>query len=155
MICFCTPAANAGGWLTVSLCACHSCVPCAHWFFLTVFFFFPVIKEGPVSVSVLIGTDAQFHCAGTGIIIWWEVDGLASIDPNITIRGITTVVSSSSGTVKSSLTVPATSVNNGTTVRCRIFSLSGGSTFSNYANLTILPGELKYAVLYGTCMWHC
>ena len=35
-------------------------------------------------MSVLVGTDAQFHCAGTGIIITWEVDGLASIDPNIT-----------------------------------------------------------------------
>ena len=56
-----------------------------------------------MSVSVLVGTDGQFHCAGTGIIITWEVDGLASIDPNITSRGITTVVSSSSGTVQSTL----------------------------------------------------
>ena len=117
-----------------------SCVPVCALVSDGAFFFFPVIKEGPVSVSVLIGTDAQFHCAGTGIIITWEVDGLASIDPNITSRGITTVVSSSSGTVQSTLTVPAKSVNNGTTVRCRIFSLSG-STFSNYANLTVLPGE--------------
>ena len=93
-----------------------------------------------MSVSVLVGTDGQFHCAGTGIIITWEVDGLASIDPNITSRGITTVVSSSSGTVQSTLTVPATSVNNGTTVRCRLFSLSG-STFSNNSTLTVLPGE--------------
>ena len=96
-----------------------------------------------MSVTALIGTNAQFHCAGTGIVITWEVDGIASIDPSITSRGITTVVSSSSGTVQSNLTVPGTSMNNGTTVRCRLFS-SSGSIFSNYSTLTVLPGESSY-----------
>ena len=93
-------------------------------------------------MSVLIGTIAQFHCAGTGIAITWEVDGLASSNSNITSRGISSdVVSSSSGTVQSNLTVPATSVNNGTTVQCRLFS-SSGSSYSNNSTLTVLPGEL-------------
>ena len=106
------------------------------------FILFPVITEGPVSVSVVIGTDAQFHCAGTGVVITWEVDGLASTNPVISSRGITSDhVSSSSGTVQSNLTVPATSVNNGTTVRCRLFSWSG-SVFSNNSILTVLPGNL-------------
>ena len=106
-----------------------------------VFFFITGITESPVSVSVLIGTNAQFRCAGTGVVITWEVDGLASSNPVISSRGITSDgVSSSSGTVQSNLTVPATSVNNGTTVRCRLFSLSG-STFSNNSTLTVLPGE--------------
>ena len=100
----------------------------------------PDITEGPVSVSVLIGTDAQFHCAGTGVVITWEVDGLASTDPNITSRGITSDDVSSSGTVQSTLTVPATSVNNRTSVRCRLFSWSG-SVFSNNSILTVLPGN--------------
>ena len=94
-----------------------------------------------MSVSVLVGIDGQFHCAGTGIVITWQVDELASSNPVIYSRGITSDdVSSSSGTVQSTLTVPATSVNNGTTVRCRLFS-SSGSTFSNNSTLTVLSGE--------------
>ena len=71
-------------------------------------------------MSVLIGTDAQFHC---GYFINWNVDGLHSDDPNIRSQGITSVDGSSpsAGTVQSNLTVPATSVNNGTTVQCRLF----------------------------------
>ena len=108
-----------------------------------------VITEGPVSVTALVGTNAQFHCAGIGAIILWEVDGLASSNLNIISRGITRDdVSSSSGTVQSTLTVPATSVNNGTTVRCRLFS-SSGSIFSNSSTLTVPPGESSC-----TLMWH-
>ena len=47
----------------------------------------------------VVGTNVQFHCAGTG-------------HPDILARGIATVTISSSGTVQSNLTVPATSVNN-------------------------------------------
>ena len=101
-----------------------------------------MITEGPVSVSALIGTNAQFHCAGTGNYLVWEVDGLGPRDPGILARGITTVTLPSSGTVQSNLTVPATSVNNGTTVRCAIgVSLFSTPAISNYSTLTILPGE--------------
>ena len=94
-----------------------------------------------MSVNALVGTDAQFHCAGTGSIISWEVDGLPSSNPVIISRGITSDdVSSSSGTVQSTLIVPATSENDGTTVRCKHFS-SSGSTYSNNSTLTVLPGE--------------
>ena len=100
------------------------------------------ITEGPVSVTALIGTDAQFHCAGTGNYLVWEVDELQADHPDILARGITVVTLPSSGTVQSNLTVPATSENNGTTVRCVIgvskYSLTG---FSNYSTLTVLPGE--------------
>ena len=100
------------------------------------------ITEGPVSVTALIGIDAQFHCAGTGNYLVWEVDELQADHPDILARGITVVTLPSSGTVQSNLTVPATSENNGTTVRCVIgvskYSLTG---FSNYSTLTVLPGE--------------
>ena len=95
-----------------------------------------------MSVTALIGTNAQFHCAGTGNHLVWEVDGLAPNNHDILARGIHDVTSSSSGTVQSNLTVPATSENNGTTVRCGIgvsqFSLTA---ISNYSTLTVLPGE--------------
>ena len=104
------------------------------------FLSFTAITEGPVSVSVLVGTDARFHCAGTGIFIIWEVDGLASSSSDIASRGITSVLTTLSGTVQSNLTVPGTSVNDGTTVRCRLQS-SSGTTFSNNSTLTVLPGE--------------
>ena len=95
-----------------------------------------------MSVTALIGTNAQFHCAGTGNYLVWEVDGLQSDHPDILARGITTVTLLSSGTVQSNLTAPATSVNNGTTVRCAInISLSTPPAISNNATLTILPGE--------------
>ena len=104
---------------------------------IILFKWFAVITESPVSVSVPIGTNAQFHCAGTGIFIIWEVDGLASFTPDIVSRGITSVYRTHSDTVQSNLTVPATSENNGTTVRCRLFP----STFSNTSTLTVLPGN--------------
>ena len=100
------------------------------------------ITDGPVSVTALVGTNAQFHCAGTGNHLVWEVDGLAHNHPGILARGITVVTLPFSGTVQSTLTVPATSENNGTTVRCAIgvsqFSLTA---ISNYSTLTVLPGE--------------
>ena len=64
--------------------------------------------------------NAQFHCAGTGDYLVWEVDELVPDHPDILARGITSVTLPSSGTVQSNLTVPATSVNNGTTVQCAI-----------------------------------
>ena len=100
------------------------------------------ITEGPVSVTALVGTNAQFHCAGTGNLLTWIVDGSPHYYQTIVDRGITAVTVLSSGTVQSNLTVPATSVNNGTTVRCTI-SLSIGSplAISNYSTLTVLKGN--------------
>ena len=95
-----------------------------------------------MSVTALVGTNAQFHCAGTGNHLVWEVDGLVPDHPDILARGITSVTLPSSGTVQSNLTVPATSVNNGTTVRCSVSAGFGGtSVISNYSTLTVLPGE--------------
>ena len=113
----------------------HS-VSCEHYIAIT---------EGPVSVTAMVGTNAQFHCAGTGSHLVWEVDGLAPHHPDILARGITFVTLPSSGTVQSNLTVPATSENNGTTVRCAVgVSLFSFTTISNYSTLTVLPGELKF-----------
>ena len=105
------------------------------------YLFIIAITEGPVSVTALIGTNAQFHCAGTGNYLVWVVDGLTPDHPDILARGITTVTLPSSGTVQSNLTVPATSVNNGATVRCAVRVLFTPPVISNNATLTILPGE--------------
>ena len=100
------------------------------------------ITEGPVSVTAPVGTSAQFHCAGTGTHLVWEVDGLQDDNLGIKARGITAVTRPSSGTVQSNLTVPATSENNGTTVRCGVSaSLFSTPVISNYSTLTVLPGE--------------
>ena len=94
-----------------------------------------------MSKTALVGTDAQFHCAGTGNYLVWDVDGLTLDHPDILARGITTVTLPSSGTVQSNLTVPATSGNNGTTVQCAIGVLKFSFTaISNYSTLTVLPG---------------
>ena len=94
-----------------------------------------------MSVSALVGENVLFHCNGSGITIVWIVDGSLATDTSITDRGITQDTVTSSGTIQSTLTVPATSVNNGTTVQCRVVSLSGFA-ISNNATLTVLPGEL-------------
>ena len=91
-------------------------------------------------MSALVGENAQFHCSGSGITIVWTVDGLLATDSVIVARGITPVTMTSSGTVQSTLTVPATLENNGTTVQCRVLSLNG-ATVSNNGTLNILPGE--------------
>ena len=100
------------------------------------------LTDGPVSVSALVGENALFHCNGSGLTVLWIVDGSLATDSIIVDRGITPdTPMTSSGTVQSTLTVPATLVNNGTTVQCRVVSLSGFA-ISNNATLTVLPGEL-------------
>ena len=100
------------------------------------------LTEGPVSVSVLVGENALFLCNGSGFTIAWIVDGSLATDSIIVERGITVTSMASSGTVQSTLTVPATLVNNGTTVQCRVVSSLGGFIDSNNATLIVLPGEL-------------
>ena len=92
-------------------------------------------------MNTLIGEDALFHCNGSGTILAWIVDGLQENQPSIIQRGISSVLIASSGTLQSTLTVPATLVNNGTTVQCVIYP---GEVTSNNATLTVLPipGEL-------------
>ena len=91
---------------------------------------------------MLPGIDAQFYCGGTGDILIWEVDRLPLNIAEIKERGITAVTVTSSGTVQSNLTVPATSVNNGTTVRCAIsVFLTSMSIISNFSTLIVLPGN--------------
>ena len=94
-------------------------------------------------MCLLVGENALFHCNGSGFTIVWIVDGSLATDSIIVERGITDTSMTSSGTVQSTLTVPATLVNNGTTVQCRLVSLNGFAT-SNNATLTVLPipGEL-------------
>ena len=93
-----------------------------------------------MSVTALGGTNALFHCNGSVNHIVWIVDGLQGNEASIIKRGISSVAFlSSSGTIQSTLTVPATLVNNGTTVQCVLFP---GSVISNNATLTVLPGEL-------------
>ena len=93
-----------------------------------------------MSVTAHVGTNVQFHCAGTGsdVNLVWDVDGTPHYYQSIRDRGITAItIDTSSGTVhQSNLTVPATSVNNGTTVRCFL----NPTVSSNKSTLNVLPG---------------
>ena len=100
---------------------------------------FLALTEGPVSVSALVGGNALFHCNGSGGTLLWIVDGALVTDPIIVERGISSTIISSSGIILSTLTVPATQVNNGTTVQCVAYP---GEVTSSNATLTVLPGEL-------------
>ena len=95
-----------------------------------------------MSVSELVGENALFYCNGSGIAISWIVDELPNTHHDIVARGITHITVTPSGTVlQSTLTVPATLVNNGTTVKCIVHSLSGSVTSDN-ATLTVLTGKV-------------
>ena len=54
-------------------------------------------------MTALIGTNAQFHCAGTGNYLVWDVDGLQANHPDILAREITAETLPSSGTVQSNI----------------------------------------------------
>ena len=115
--------------------------------------------EGPVSVTTLEGLNAQFHCTGSGTVLVWEVDGLLINDLSIANRGITADTVSSSSTVQSNLTVPATLVNNGTTVRCFIgSSLFNIAVVGNSSTLTILSDiglvlNLQFESSFSSILW--
>ena len=90
-------------------------------------------------MSALIGENAVFYCNGSGAIIQWIVDGVYATHSNITARGIVIHIETLSGnTLQSTLTVPATLENNGTTVQCIVFP---SEVTSDIATLTVLPGE--------------
>ena len=140
------PAAMLAIWICIVICVAKtfglSCV--ILYSDRNVIVFFPLalaIADSPVSVSALVRENALFHCNGSGIAIAWIVDGILATDTSITAHGITDHTVSSSGTIQSTLTVPATSVNNGTTVQCIVLSLSGSVT-SNNATLTVITGKL-------------
>ena len=81
----------------------------------------------------------MFYCNGSGAIIQWIVDGVYATHSNITARGIAIYTETLSGnTLQSTLTVPATLENNGTTVQCVVFP---GELTSDEATLTVLHGE--------------
>ena len=112
-----------------------------------------------MSVSALVGENALFHCNGSGFTIAWIVDGYLASDPIIVDRGITDTPMTLSGTVQSTLTVPATLVNNGTTVRCFL-----GSSFfdlavvGNSSSLTILSNigpvlNLQFESSFSSILW--
>ena len=88
----------------------------------------------------LVGTDAQFHCAGTGNYLNWVIDELVMGDSTIRDRGVSAVTHEVSGVIQSNLTVPATLENNATSVQCVITSLTSVPVHSDHATLTVLPG---------------
>ena len=109
-----------------------------------------------MSVSALVGGNAQFHCAGTGVVLVWMVDKLHATDTNIKARGIVFDTVTTTGTIQSNLTVPATIENNGTTVYCKI-QLFPDEVTSNNATLSVLPGELwtmPYTIIVVMLSWY-
>ena len=95
-----------------------------------------------MSVTALVGTIAHFHCAGTGEFLVWRVDGSLHYCQNVVVRGIFAHVVPFPSSFESTLTVPATSENNGITVQCIIQSALL-KIHSSCCTLTVLPGKLS------------
>ena len=99
-------------------------------------------------MTALIGTAAQFRCAGTGDLINWRVDGILSTDNRVTSRGIYEDLEVDANFFQSTLTVPAIPGNNNTSVQCVITSITNGSIMlSAPAILTVLPGLKLLSIL--------
>ena len=94
-------------------------------------------------MTELVGKNAQFHCAVTGVILFWRVDGLPHYFTSIVNRGICAHFETSPSGVQSNLTVPATLENNGTSIRCET-----ASVFSDTVTLTVLPGTVCLTHMY-------
>ena len=92
-------------------------------------------------MTVLVGTDAQFHCAGTGQFLNWLLDGVLYQSNNNQVPYDNTEPTESG--VQSNLTVPATLEKNGTSVKCAIHTLSSVPVCSDEARLTVLPGMFQ------------
>ena len=90
-------------------------------------------------MTALVGTNAQFHCAGTGNHLVWVVDGLQADHPDIIAHGVT--LPSSSGTY-SPTSLYMYQQHRRTMVRCAISVLVFSTpVVSNYSTLIVLPGE--------------
>ena len=72
----------------------------------------------------------------------WIVSGSLRYCQNIVIRRISTFMVPFPNLLESTLTVPATLENNGTTVQCMLES-AFSKVFSSCCTLTVLPGKLK------------
>ena len=95
-------------------------------------------------MTALVGTDAQFHCAGNGSFLNWLLNGVpyqSNNDP-----GLCDDTESTEFGVQSNLTVTATLENNDTSVQCAIHTSNTSLVFSHEATLTVLPGMFQSAI---------
>ena len=81
----------------------------------------------PTSQIASLNSAATFHCVVTGnfvnTVLQWFVDGLNHENTHIVERGINANTDEDpvAGTLNSTLTIPATLMNNMTSITCRIF----------------------------------
>ena len=102
-----------------------------------------VVTEEPQSVTALLGTVAQFHCADSGFDLFWLVDGLPLTDAMLMSRGMVQHHVKVASVIQSNLTVLATTGNNGTIFRCGITpSATDVPLLSENATLRVLSGML-------------
>lgn len=80
------------------------------------------IIEAPTALTVALNSTATFHCKAIAeLFVRWEIDGLPESTNSIVERGIAVVSSPPdpiTGVQHSTLTIPATPVNNGTRIQC-------------------------------------
>lgn len=100
------------------------------------------ITEQPQSVTVVVGGEATFQCAGIGDYVIWNVNGKIYQEADQTEFFVTR--ETVSGIQHCNLTIPTTSAeNNGTTVQCIMTTfLPSSSVSSDNATLIVLPGKL-------------
>ena len=100
------------------------------------------ITEQPQSVSALVGTAAQFHCAGTGnfLLLFWLVNGNSISDVNNNGQEIHVTTEQTDSGVQSNLTILASSENNGTSIQCALQALGTEPVYSIAVTLRVLPG---------------
>ena len=85
-----------------------------------------------------------FNCTGTGVVLFWTVDGNASYTEEILHRGIVTIPLIHNITfVSAQISIPTTVVNNNTEVVCIVFDSTLTHPFYSSPLLLKLQGEEK------------
>ena len=85
----------------------------------------------PVNTTAMPCQVANFTCAGTGNLLFWEVNGIVANDLDNAGRGLVEIIEVDGQNRSNTLIVPAISINNNVAVQCFIVVVSLGSVISS------------------------
>ena len=102
----------------------------------------PVIA--PVSMSVMIGEEATFFCAGKAFLISWTID---DVDTDF-LHDVEPIIKETGGIISSNLTLVGSVENNNASIQCWVIYLYSPPTLLPPVFLTVLGKSLIDTYMY-------
>lgn len=90
-----------------------------------------------MSINTTLNSIVTFNCEGTGDVLFFLVDDVSANDINITNKGFTQMIDSSSSPIVGQLQATAYKDNNGSNILCSAFTLPSQSDISPVVLLLI------------------